>query len=221
MKNLNLDLSEKLKIDSNTEKWILSEDSSFEYIPLEFENGDNGRKTSLIKLKKGAKLLGLSSTSSKEIIILSGQLTDGKNSLSDRAYIRMPAKSRLVLEAVEDTKVFIKENTNDPKSNETVFINTKSQEWLQGHGNLKVMPLHSAEEGNAALVLWPEGERFVPHRHWGGEEIFVLSGEFIDEHSRYPAGTWLRSPHQSSHFPFVEKETIILVKVGHLHPETT
>ena len=44
----------------------------------------------------------------------------------------------------------------------------------------------------------------------------MLSGEFIDEQGRYPEGTWLRSPHMSEHHPFVEQETIILVKVGHL-----
>jgi anti-sigma factor ChrR (cupin superfamily) len=50
----------------------------------------------------------------------------------------------------------------------------------------------------------------------GGEEIYVISGEFIDEHGRYPAGTWIRSPHLSQHHPFVEKDTLILVKTGHL-----
>ena len=54
------------------------------------------------------------------------------------------------------------------------------------------------------------------HTHFGGEEIFVISGEFIDEHGRYPQGTWIRSPHLSEHAPFVEQETVILVKVGHL-----
>ena len=37
------------------------------------------------------------------------------------------------------------------------------------------------------------------------------------EHGRYPAGSWLRSPHLSQHFPYVEDETIILVKTGHLN----
>ncbi|EOG7622766.1 cupin, partial [Vibrio parahaemolyticus] len=27
---------------------------------------------------------------------------------------------------------------------------------------------------------------------------------------------WLRSPHMSEHFPFVEEETVIWVKTGHL-----
>ena len=67
-----------------------------------------------------------------------------------------------------------------------------------------------------ALVKWPAGEQFVAHKHYGGEEILVLSGEFIDEFGRYPEATWIRSPHLSEHCPYVEQETVILVKVGHL-----
>ncbi|MEE8057455.1 MAG: cupin domain-containing protein, partial [Pseudomonadales bacterium] len=47
-------------------------------------------------------------------------------------------------------------------------------------------------------------------------EIFVLSGTFIDEHGRYPAGTWIRSPHMSSHNPYTDEGCIIFVKTGHL-----
>ncbi len=79
-----------------------------------------------------------------------------------------------------------------------------------------VMPLHDFEHEHVALVKWPRGERFQPHRHFGGEEILVLSGIFRDEYGEYPAGTWLRSPHMSGHCPFVEEETVIWVKVGHL-----
>lgn len=44
----------------------------------------------------------------------------------------------------------------------------------------------------------------------------VLSGGFIEEHGRCPAGTWIRSPHGSVHPPRVEQETLIRVKTGHL-----
>ena len=78
------------------------------------------------------------------------------------------------------------------------------------------MPLHSFEGEHTALVKCPENERFLPHRHFGGEEILVLSGTFRDEHGDYPTLTWLRSPHMSEHYPFVKEETIIWVKTGHL-----
>lgn len=81
------------------------------------------------------------------------------------------------------------------------------------------MPLHEHLHEHTALVKWPAGEVFQPHRHYGGEEIFVISGIFCDEHGKYPTGSWLRSPHMSQHHPYVEEETVIWVKTGHLITE--
>jgi len=39
---------------------------------------------------------------------------------------------------------------------------------------------------------------------------------FEDEHGRYPAGSWLRSPHGSRHTPFSREGTTLYVKTGHL-----
>ncbi|MBT9532269.1 MAG: cupin domain-containing protein, partial [Pseudomonas sp.] len=46
--------------------------------------------------------------------------------------------------------------------------------------------------------------------------ILVLEGTFQDEQGDYPAGTWLRNPHGSSHRPFSTEGCLIYVKVGHL-----
>lgn len=99
---------------------------------------------------------------------------------------------------------------------EPVVIDTKNEPMCPGVGSLEVMSLHSFGAEGCALVFWPAGERFQPHRHWGGEEVFVLEGVFKDEHGVYPKGSWLRSPHHSEHFPFVEEDTLIYVKTGHL-----
>jgi hypothetical protein len=87
-----------------------------------------------------------------------------------------------------------------------VVINHHTALWRQGMvPGLKVLPLHEFGTEHAALVRWAPGTRFTPHRHWGGEEILVLEGVFEDEHGRYPAGSWLRSPHGSMHAPFSEE----------------
>ena len=38
------------------------------------------------------------------------------------------------------------------------------------------MPLHEHQGEHVALVRWPKGEVFKPHKHFGGEEIFVTFG---------------------------------------------
>ena len=57
-------------------------------------------------------------------------------------------------------------------------INTQKTPWLQGIGGLKVMPLHEFEHEHTALVKWPKGETFQPHRHFGGEEILCYRASF-------------------------------------------
>ncbi len=52
-----------------------------------------------------------------------------------------------------------------------------------------------------SLVRYAPDSEFPPHRHSGGEEIFVLEGEFADEHGQYPAGSYLRNPIGTEHTP--------------------
>ena len=68
-----------------------------------------------------------------------------------------------------------------------------------------------------SLVRYAPNSTFPEHVHGGGEEFFVLEGEFADEHRTYPAGTWLRNPDQSSHRTFTRDEgALLFLKAGHL-----
>ena len=89
--------------------------------------------------------------------------------------------------------------------------------WFAGLvPGLSVLPLSEFGSQHTALVRWAPGTRFNAHRHHGGEEIYVLDGVFEDEFGRYPAGTWIRSPHLSAHRPFSDEGCTIFVKTGHL-----
>lgn len=54
-----------------------------------------------------------------------------------------------------------------------------------------------------SLVRFAPNSNFPSHVHGGGEEFFVLAGEFGDEHRRYPAGTYARHPIGTRHAPRV------------------
>ena len=95
-------------------------------------------------------------------------------------------------------------------------IDTTTAPWYQGMvPGLNVMPLMRQGSGST-LVKWAPQTYFNPHRHYGGEEIFVVDGVFEDEHGRYPTGSWIRSPHMSMHKPFSKEGCTIFVKTGHL-----
>lgn len=78
------------------------------------------------------------------------------------------------------------------------------------------MPLSDFVTQHMALVKWAVGTRFKQHRHFGGEEVFVLDAVFQDEHASYPTGSSIRSPHWSSQQAFSDQGCILLVKTGHL-----
>ena len=101
-----------------------------------------------------------------------------------------------------------------------VVISSNDQPWSERPMvgvQRKPLAREDAERGHAtSIVRYKLGAKFSAHDYPLGEEICVIDGVFIDEHGRYPVGTWIRNPRLSRHDPYVEQETIILVKDRHL-----
>lgn len=73
-----------------------------------------------------------------------------------------------------------------------------------------------------SLVRYAPNSDFPQHRHGGGEEIYVLKGEFADEHGRYPAGYYLRNPAGTEHTPRIGPEgALIFVKLHQFGTDDT
>lgn len=215
---LNMNFAQQVVIETNHQTWIKSPKAGVWRKPLAREEAEQGHATSIVKFDAGARFHEHDHPLGEEILVLSGTFSDHTGDYHAGSYFRNPEGFRHAPFSEQGCVILVKLHQFQAGDNEHIIIDTKSQPWLQGNGGLQVMPLHSYMGESTALVKWPAGERFQAHRHFGGEEIFVISGEFIDEHGRYPEGTWIRSPHLSEHFPYVEQETIILVKVGHLQP---
>lgn len=184
--------------------------------PLEKEFAESGRTTSLVQFMPGASFSPHTHPMGEEILVLQGVFSDETGDYPAGTYIRNPPGSQHKPFSKEGCVLFVKLDYFKANDLQPVTFQTNFNPVDQGIGNLKVMSLHAFETEGSALVFWPKGEHFQPHTHWGGEEIFVISGELIDEHGRYPQGTWLKSPHMSQHDPYVEQDTLIYVKTGHL-----
>ncbi len=213
---INMNLAERLVIETNSEPWVPSPASGVQRIRLERAEAEAGHTTSIVEYKPNTRFSEHVHPLGEEIFVLEGVFSDEHGDYPAGSYLRNPPGSKHAPFSVEGCVIFVKLNQFDERDLETVRVNTAESDWLRGQGGLQVMPLHEFEHEHVALVKWPAKEIFQPHRHFGGEEILVLSGTFCDEHGRYPKGTWIRSPHMSMHHPFVEEETVILVKTGHL-----
>ena len=216
MQNYNMDLAQKVVIRSFDLPWLDSPLPGVKRRPLEREAAESGHTTSVVTYAPNSKFKAHSHPLGEEIFVLEGTFSDESGDYPQGSYLRNPPDSSHAPFSNEGCKIFVKLNQFDPDDKSFVRIKNSDYVWRQGQGNLKVLPLHQFKTQGTALVLWPKGEVFAPHRHIGGEEIFVISGEFKDEHGSYPKETWIRSPHLSIHHPFVDEETLILVKTGHL-----
>lgn len=212
----NLDFSKRLVIETNKMNWAPSPSSGVERVMLERESAESGRATSVVRYAPNTFFKNHVHDRGEEIFVLEGEFVDETGAYPAGSYLRNPPGSSHSPGSVTGCTLFVKLGHFELNDKEVVRINTNETAWLPGRGDLEVMPLHEYGTASTALVKWPAGTRHVPHRHWGGEEIFVLKGEFIDEQGHYPKSTWIRSPHLSAHFPYVEQDTVILVKVGHL-----
>jgi anti-sigma factor ChrR (cupin superfamily) len=213
---LNMDFAKRVVIDTNQEPWQASPAVGVSRKRLTREEKESGHATSIVRYEAGASFAEHHHPFGEEILVLEGTFSDETGDFPAGTYIRNPPGSKHTPFSEEGCTLFVKLDQFAQGDQQSVRINTQQTPWLPGQGGLQVMPLHNFEGENTALVKWPAGEHFLPHQHFGGEEILVLSGTFMDEHGQYPAITWLRSPHSSSHNPFVEKETVIWVKTGHL-----
>jgi anti-sigma factor ChrR (cupin superfamily) len=203
--NKNLDI--RVLIDTNSLDW--SETPNRGIFKKSLSKDDN-KETSIVKFEPNSEFKNSQTINSVEIFVLEGTYTNEFGKFEEGTYLRLPKEDERFIKSDAGCTIFRLENYI--KDEQKVIISTKSSPWLSGQGNLKVMSLFE----QTALVKWPKNEKFIPHKHWGGEEVFVLKGTFMDEHGKYPAGCWIRSPHLSEHFPYVEDETIIWVKTGHL-----
>ena len=213
---LNMDFKKAVVVTPDEYHWVLSPADGVSRMPLEKEAEESGHTTSLVKFAPGSSFPPHVHPLGEEIYVLEGVFSDENGDYPAGTYIRNPPKSKHAPFTREGCTLFVKLDQFNAQDLQAVVALPQDRQWLPGQGNLTVVPLHDFETEHTALVHWPANEYFNPHQHWGGEEILVINGEFCDEHGRYPAGSWIRSPHLSKHTPFVESESLILVKVGHL-----
>ena len=216
---INADFSKRVVIRPEDYEWVDSPMPGVERMMLDRVGDEVARATSLVRYAPNSKFSRHYHSGGEEFLVLEGEFADEHRSYPVGNYVRNPigtAHSPKVGE--QGCVIFVKLQQSEPDDQQQIALDTTSNEWSPGLvPGLEVMSLHQYENEQVALVKWAPHTEFKPHTHWGGEEVLVLEGNFLDEHGEYPAGTWIRSPRQSSHSPYTDEAgALIYVKVGHL-----
>ena len=217
MLQLNADFSQRCTVDSLNLPWQASPSPRVHRRLLERMGGEVARATSVVRYAAGARFDAHNHDLGEEIVVLEGTLSDESGVYGPGTYLKNPPGSAHAPFSEEGCTLFVKLRHLDPQDQARVVVPTRQAQWRQGLvPGLTVLPLNEFGTCHTAMVRWAPDTYFNPHRHYGGEEIFVLEGVFSDEHGRYPQGSWLRSPHLSQHQPFSREGCLIWVKTGHL-----
>jgi anti-sigma factor ChrR (cupin superfamily) len=214
--NINSDYSQRVVLNHHDLDWVASPELGVERKMLERLGDEVAKATSIVRYQPGSKFKAHTHDLGEEILVLEGVFSDELGDYPAGTYIMNPPSSSHAPFSESGCTLFVKLRHLGSDQVEREIIDTKSTEWLQGMvPGLHVMPLMRQGTGST-LVHWAPQTYFNPHKHYGGEEIFVVDGVFEDEHGRYPAGSWIRSPHMSLHQPFSKEGCTIFVKTGHL-----
>lgn len=106
------------------------------------------------------------------------------------------------------------------------IVKPENYHWLKSPGG-EVERVMFDRIGNekaraTSLVRYAPQTIFPEHQHPHGEEILVLSGVFTENSTQhYPAGWYLRNPHNSKHTPSSEQGALIFVKLMQMHTSDT
>jgi anti-sigma factor ChrR (cupin superfamily) len=215
---LNMQLDKAVVVNTNEQGWEASPMPGVWRKPLAREAAEHGHTTSIVRYDPGSSFSAHKHPQGEEILVLEGVFSDQHGNYPAGTYLRNPPGSSHVPFSEKGCVLLVKLDQFDPEDTESVCIDTNKTDWLAGEGKYQIMPLHDFDHESVALMRCPENTKLSPHQHFGGEEVYVLSGTIMDEYGSYPAGTWMRSPHNSEHCPYVEDETVIWIKTGHLLP---
>ena len=214
---INADFEKRAVVRPGDVDWVPSPMVGVERQMLDRIGEEVARATSIVRYAANSDFSPHEHGGGEEFLVLEGIFSDEHGDYPPGSYVRNPIGSRHKPFSKQGCTIFVKLHQFDPADQEQKVCRTAQAEFLPGSApGLSVLPLHSHGTENVALVRWEPGTTFNRHRHWGGEEIFVLEGTFQDEGGDYPKGSWLRSPHLSEHTPYSEEGCLIYVKTGHL-----
>lgn len=216
--HLRSDFSERVVVRPDDYEWVASPANGVDRMMLDRIGDEVARATTIVRFAPNSQFDAHSHGGGEEFLVLEGVFSDEHNDYPAGTYVRNPiGTSHRPHIGPEGSTILVKLHQFDASDTAHFHINSNDVAFYPGSApGLSVLPLHSHTSENVALVRWAPGTKFAAHRHWGGEEIFVIEGTFQDEHGDYPAGTWIRSPHQSMHDPWSDEGCLIYVKTGHL-----
>jgi anti-sigma factor ChrR (cupin superfamily) len=214
---LHANLSKRAIAFSNEIPWVDSPMPGVQRRMLERDGEEVARATSIVRYAAGSYFSSHTHGGGEEFLVLEGVFSDERGNYPAGTYVRNPVGSTHTPSSQNGCTILVKLWQMHPDDQQRVVVDTTQSDWLSSSvDGLQIMPLHHHGTEKVALMKWASGAHFQRPYNEGGEEIFVLDGEFEDEIGTYPKGTWIRNPDGTPQTSFTREGCLIYCKTGHL-----
>jgi anti-sigma factor ChrR (cupin superfamily) len=218
---LNSDFSQRVVIASNELSWIPSPQAGVERRPLDRIGGEVARATSLVRYAPRSVFPAHDHPLGEEFLVLEGIFSDQHGDYAAGTYVRNPPGSSHSPRTAPGCIVLVKLRQMPPSEQARVIVDTASSDWshgeVEGHTRLGLYAAKSNAE-RVTMERLAAGTTLPSALCPDGEEIFVLSGDLVDEHGAYLSGSWIRNPAGYRRSLGTEGGVTYWAKRGHLAP---
>ena len=216
---INADFTQRVLVRPADYRWVDSPMQGVERMMLDRIGDEVARATSLVRYAPNTTFPPHVHGGGEEFFVLDGVFGDEHRSYPAGTYARNPVgTSHAPRVGDQGCVIFVKLHQFDPADDTPVVVETRAANWPRPISpGIEELRLHRFRGERVSLMRWAPDTRWPSHGHDGGEEIFVVAGEFSDEHGDYPAGTWLRLPQGGRHEACAGGGGALLyLKKGHL-----
>lgn len=217
---INADFAQRVVIDTNDLPWTPSPQAGVERRLLDRIGDEVARATSLVRYAPASTFPTHSHDLGEEFLVLEGVFSDEHGDYPAGTYVRNPPGSSHAPRTQPGCIILVKLRQMPPIQVDRVVVDTTTARWAEGaaagFGQLLLYVSDTTGE-HVALERLKAGASAPPVEP-GGEEIFVLSGQLIDENGEYPAGSWIRNPAGYRSILRSNAGAAYWVKRGHLRP---
>lgn len=214
---LNADFSKRVVIRPEEYQWRPSPANGVERMMLDRIGDEVARATTIVRFAPNSQFDAHTHGGGEEFLVLQGVFSDEHADYPVGSYVRNPiGTSHRPHIGPEGATILVKLCQFDATDTEQKAISTRDAEFEEVAPGLSQLLVHDVPGERVRIVRFAPGTRLDPHRHRGGEEVYVIEGRLQDEHGSYPAGSWIRSPDGTGHAPFSEDGCLLYIKTGHL-----
>jgi anti-sigma factor ChrR (cupin superfamily) len=216
---LNADLSQRACENIHQLQW---EDSSADGVQrIRLERDDDHppveRVTTVVRFAPGSSFMQNVHAGGEEFLVLEGLLSDQYGDYPAGTYGRNPKGSAHAPFSKDGCTMLVKLWQMHPDDQQQVAINTNDQSlWQALKDGSDELTLFNGHYECVSMIRWPKGMILAEQVFEAGVEYFVVEGEFSDQDSDYPKGTWLRLPPGYKQTIHADNGCVVLRKAGHL-----